>query len=50
MIRVEKAVKAAGNTCGTITVKSGGHGMGGWAKLNSHYAAQMIAWLNKTLK
>jgi len=46
----EKAMKAAGNTCETITVKGGGHGMGGWAKLNSDYASQMVAWLKKTLK
>ena len=25
-------------------------GMGGWAKLNSDYAEQMITWLKKTLK
>ena len=49
-VMFEKAMKAAGNTCETITVKGGGHGMGGWAKLNSDYAAQMIAWLKKTLK
>lgn len=49
-VMFEKAMKAAGNTCETITVKGGGHGMGGWAKLKSHYAAQMIAWLKKTLK
>jgi alpha-L-fucosidase 2 len=46
----EKAMKAAGNRCETITVKGGAHGMGGWAKLNSDYAAQMIAWLRETLK
>jgi hypothetical protein len=34
----EKAMKAAGNACETIIVKGGGHGMGGWAKLNSDYA------------
>ena len=49
-VMFEKAMKAAGNTCETITVKGGGHGMGGWAKLNSDYAAQMIAWLRVTLK
>jgi acetyl esterase len=43
-------MKAAGNACETITIPGGGHGMGGWAKLNSDYAAQMIAWLKKTLK
>lgn len=48
-VEFEKKMKAAGNSCETITVKGGGHGMGGWAKLNSNYAAQMIAWLRKTL-
>ena len=46
----EKAMKAAGNRCETLTIPGGGHGMGGWAKLNSNYAAQMIEWLRKTLK
>lgn len=46
----EKAMKAAGNRCETITIPGGGHGMGGWAKLNSDYAARMIDWLLKTLK
>ena len=49
-VMFEKAMKAAGNTCDLITIPGGGHGMGGWAKLNSDYAAQMIAWLKKTLK
>ena len=46
----EKAMKAAGNTSETITVKGGGHGMGGWAKLNSDYATRMIDWLRVTLQ
>lgn len=49
-VMFEKAMKAAGNTCDLITIPGGGHGMGGWAKLNSDYAAQMIEWLKKTLK
>jgi|JI6StandDraft_1071083.scaffolds.fasta_scaffold00701_20 acetyl esterase len=49
-VMFEKAMKAAGNTCDLITIPGGAHGMGGWAKLNSDYAAQMIAWLKKTLK
>jgi len=49
-VMFEKAMKAAGNACETITIPGGGHGMGGWAKLNSDYAAQMIAWLKRTLK
>ncbi|MEZ5387923.1 MAG: prolyl oligopeptidase family serine peptidase, partial [Prosthecobacter sp.] len=48
-VQFEKAMKAAGNHCETITIPGGGHGMGGWEKLNSDYAAQMIAWLRKTL-
>jgi len=46
----EKAMKAAGNRCETITIPGGGHGMGGWAKLNSDYATRMIDWLRVTLK
>lgn len=49
-VMFEKAMKAAGNQCETITIPGGGHGMGGWAKLNSDYAAQMVAWLKTTLK
>lgn len=49
-VMFEKAMKATGNRCETITIPGGGHGMGGWAKLNSDYAAQMVAWLKKTLK
>ena len=46
----QSQMKAAGNVCDLITVKGGGHGMGGWAKLNSDYTTQMIAWLKRTLK
>jgi alpha-L-fucosidase 2 len=49
-VEFQAKMKAAGNACETITIPGGGHGMGGWAKLNSDYAAQMIAWLKKTLK
>lgn len=49
-IQFQTKMKAAGNTCDLITVPGGGHGMGGWAKLNSDYATQMIDWLRKTLK
>ncbi len=49
-VQFEAKMKAAGNACETITVSGGGHGMGGWSKLNSNYAEQMIAWLKKTLK
>jgi hypothetical protein len=43
-------MKAAGNRSEANTIPGADHCMGGWAKLNSDYAAQMIAWLNKTLK
>jgi alpha-L-fucosidase 2 len=49
-VNFETKMKAAGNACETITIPGGAHGMGGWAKLNSDYAAQMIDWLKKTLK
>jgi alpha-L-fucosidase 2 len=49
-VNFEAKMKAAGNVCDTITIPGGAHGMGGWAKLNSDYAAQMINWLKKTLK
>ncbi len=49
-VNFEAKMKAAGNTCETITVAGGIHGMGGWEKLGSDYQAQMIAWLRKTLK
>ena len=45
----EAKMKAAGNSCEKITIPGGGHGMGGWAKLNSNDAVQMIAWLKQTL-
>jgi acetyl esterase len=43
-------MKAAGNSCETIIVPGGIHGMGGWQKLGSDYQEQMIAWLRQTLK
>lgn len=49
-VNFEAKMKANGNTCETLVVPGGAHGMGGWAKLNSDYAQQMIAWLKKTLK
>jgi alpha-L-fucosidase 2 len=49
-LNFEAKMKAAGNSCETITVAGGIHGMGGWEKLGSDYQAQMIAWLRKTLK
>jgi len=47
--RFQEKMKALGNTCDLIIIPGGGHGMGGWSKLNSNYREQMIAWLNKVL-
>ncbi|MDB6114415.1 MAG: Alpha/beta hydrolase fold-3 domain protein [Lacunisphaera sp.] len=33
-----------------ITIKDGPHGMAKWEKLDSDYARQVVAWLNKILK
>jgi acetyl esterase/lipase len=49
-VQFQAKMKAAGNSCDLIAIPGGGHGMGGWAKLNSDYATQMIKWLRKTLK
>lgn len=46
----QQLMQKAGNTCDLITVPGGGHGMGGWQKLNTNYQQQMIDWLKKTLK
>lgn len=46
----QKQMIAAGNACDLITISGGGHGMGGWEKLNSNYARQMIDWLRKVLR
>ena len=46
--RFQKQMKDLGNTCDLITIPGGGHGMGGWSKLDSKYAEEMIAWLKRT--
>ncbi len=43
-------LKAAGVPAEFITIEGGGHGMGGWGKLNSDYIAQVLSWLNKIPK
>jgi alpha-L-fucosidase 2 len=43
-------LKAAGVPAELITIEGGGHGMSGWSKLNSDYIAQLLNWLNTTLK
>ena len=48
-VEFEKKMKALGARCDFITIKDGGHGMGGWDKLGSDYKEEMIAWLKKTL-
>ena len=49
-VKFNEKMKAIGAHCDFITIKEGAHGMGGWAKLNSDYQEQMIAWLKKVLK
>ncbi|MGC3971314.1 MAG: prolyl oligopeptidase family serine peptidase [Pirellulales bacterium] len=48
--KFQKLMQDAGNTCDLIRVPGGGHGMGGWAKLDTDYQQQLIAWLRKTMK
>ena len=48
-VQFQQKMKAIGARCDFITIKDGGHGMGGWDKLGSDYKEQMIAWLKKTL-
>jgi alpha-L-fucosidase 2 len=45
------AMKKVGAPCELITIDGGGHGMSGWkAPEMQHYKAEMIAWLQKTLR
>ncbi|MDR3701935.1 MAG: alpha/beta hydrolase [Candidatus Sulfopaludibacter sp.] len=45
------AMHKVGAVCDLITIEGGGHGMSGWrAPEMQHWKAEMIAWLNKTLK
>ena len=48
--RFQKKMQELGNTCDLITIPGGIHGMGGWEKLGSKYADEMIAWLKKTMR
>jgi alpha-L-fucosidase 2 len=43
-------LKAAGVPAEFITIEGGGHGMSSWRQLNSDYTAQLVKWLNRTLK
>jgi alpha-L-fucosidase 2 len=46
-----EAMHKVGASCDLITVEGGGHGMGTWkAPEQEHWKAEMIAWLQKTLK
>jgi acetyl esterase len=45
------AMKTAGAPCELITIQDGGHGMGGWRDpAMQHWKAEMVAWLQMTLK
>ncbi|WP_175517573.1 alpha/beta hydrolase [Planctomicrobium piriforme] len=48
-VQFQQQMQKLGNRCDLITVPGGGHGMGGWQKLNSDYQSQMIGWINATL-
>ena len=48
-VQFQQKMKALGARCDFISIKDGGHGMGGWDKLGSDYREQMIAWLKMTL-
>ncbi|HUE23136.1 MAG TPA: alpha/beta hydrolase [Bryobacteraceae bacterium] len=44
------AIRQVGTACELITIKGGGHGMGGWrAPEMQHWKPEMIAWLKRTL-
>ena len=46
-----EAMRKAGASCELITIEGGGHGMSTWrAPEMQHWKAEMIAWLEKTLK
>ncbi|MBI5773019.1 MAG: alpha/beta hydrolase [Verrucomicrobia bacterium] len=49
-VEFQKKMQAIGARCDFITIKDGGHGMGGWDKLGSDYREQLVDWLKKTLK
>lgn len=45
----QELMKTKGNRCDLITIEGGGHGMGGWANLNSDYREQLVAWLHTAM-
>ena len=45
------AMKAVGAACELIPIEGGGHGMSGWrAPEMQHWKAEMVSWLNRTLR
>src|SRR5207249_318603 len=48
-VKFQEKMKAAGNICELITIEGGGHGMGGWEKIDPSYKEKMIEWLRKTM-
>jgi alpha-L-fucosidase 2 len=45
----QQQMRAVDNKCDLLTVPGGGHGMGGWDKLNSDYRAKLVEWLKAAL-
>jgi len=42
-------MQAAGNACELIAIDGGGHGMGGWERIDPSYKDKLVAWLRTTL-
>ena len=49
-VALQARLRVAGVPCDLITIKDGAHGMINWDKVAPDYKAQVIAWLNQTLK
>ncbi len=47
--KFQEKMKAAGNVCDLIVVEGGGHGMGGWEKIDPSYKEKLVTWLRGTL-
>lgn len=48
-VKFREKMRAAGNACDLIAVDGGGHGMGGWEKIDPGYKDKLVAWLRATL-
>ena len=48
-LKFQEKMKAAGNICDLISVEGGGHGMGGWDKLDPSYKDKLVTWLRTKL-